>query len=107
MRTRLVKASDYIITEAVDREVRRGGQVFVVQNRVETIHPFGNYVKSLLPHMRVAIAHGQMPEKQLESVMLSFVRGEIDVLISTSIIESYPWAENRKFSWIRIWTEVH
>ena len=88
VRTRLVKASDYIITEAVEREVRRGGQVFVVQNRVETIHPFGNYVKSLLPHMRVAIAHGQMPEKQLESVMLSFVRGEIDVLISTSIIES-------------------
>ena len=88
IRTRLAKSSDYIITEAVEREVRRGGQVFIVQNRVENIHRFGNYVHSLLPHMRIAVAHGQMPEKQLEQVMLAFVQGEVDVLISTSIIES-------------------
>ena len=88
IRTRLAKSSDYIITESVEREVRRGGQVFIVQNRVENIHRFGNYVSSLLPHLRIAVAHGQMPEKQLEAVMLAFVQGEVDVLISTSIIES-------------------
>jgi transcription-repair coupling factor (superfamily II helicase) len=88
VRTRLTKASDYIISEAIEREVRRGGQVFFVHNRVETIHAFGTYVQSLVPHLRVAIAHGQMPEKQLEDVMLSFVHGEVDVLVCTSIIES-------------------
>ena len=88
VRTRLVKSSDYIITEAVEREVRRGGQVFVVQNRVEHIHQFGTYIQSLLPHLRIAIAHGQMPEKQLEGVMVEFVNGDLDVLVSTSIIES-------------------
>jgi transcription-repair coupling factor (superfamily II helicase) len=88
VRTRLVKSSDYIIAEAIEREVRRGGQVFFVHNRVEHIHRFGTYVQSLVPHLRVAIAHGQMPEKQLEEVMLAFVHGEVDVLVSTSIIES-------------------
>ena len=88
VRTRLVKAGDYIITEAIEREVRRGGQVFVVENRVEHIHAFGTYIQSLLPNLRLAIAHGQMPERQLEEVMLAFVKGEIDVLVSTSIIES-------------------
>jgi transcription-repair coupling factor (superfamily II helicase) len=88
VRTRLVKSSDYIISEAIEREVRRGGQVFFVHNRVEHIIRFGTYVQSLVPHLRVAIAHGQMPEKQLEDVMLGFVRGEVDVLVCTSIIES-------------------
>ena len=88
VRTRLVKAGDYIITEAIEREVRRGGQVFIVQNRVERIHHFATYVQSLVPHLRVAVAHGQMPEKQLEEVMLAFVQGEVEVLVSTSIIES-------------------
>ncbi|HKJ00133.1 MAG TPA: transcription-repair coupling factor [bacterium] len=88
VRTRLVKSSDYIITEAIEREVRRGGQVFFVHNRVEHIHQFGTYVQSLVPHLRVAIAHGQMPEKQLEEVMLGFVHGDVEVLVSTSIIES-------------------
>ncbi len=88
VRTRLVKASDYIITEAIEREVRRAGQVFFVHNRVEHIHRIGTYVQSLVPHLRVAIAHGQMPEKQLEEVMLHFVHGEVDVLVCTAIVES-------------------
>jgi transcription-repair coupling factor (superfamily II helicase) len=88
IRTRLVKSSDYIIREAVEREVRRGGQVFFVHNRVENIHEYGNYLLSLLPRIRLGIAHGQMPEKQLEDVMLEFYHGNLDVLLTTTIIES-------------------
>ena len=88
VRTRLVRSSDYIITEAVEREVRRSGQVFFVHNKVENIYQFGNYLKSLLPTMRIAVAHGQMPERELEEVMMAFVQGEVDVLLSTSIVES-------------------
>ncbi|MDH5752348.1 MAG: transcription-repair coupling factor [Deltaproteobacteria bacterium] len=88
VRTRLVKSSDYIITEAIERELRRGGQIFMVHNRVETIHQFGNYVQSLLPHVRMAIAHGQMGERQLEDVMHAFMKNEVQVLLSTSIVES-------------------
>ncbi|MDH4246901.1 MAG: transcription-repair coupling factor [Deltaproteobacteria bacterium] len=88
VRTRLVKSSDYIITEAVERELRRGGQVFIVHNRVETIHQYGSYLKTLLPHLKLGIAHGQMPERQLEEVMLGFVTGELEVLLSTTIVES-------------------
>ena len=88
IRTRLVKSSDYVIREAVEREIRRGGQVFVVHNKVETIHAFGAYLRDILPRTRLAIAHGQMGEKQLEEVMLNFVHGEVDLLLTTTIIES-------------------
>jgi transcription-repair coupling factor (superfamily II helicase) len=88
IRTRLVKASDYIVREAVEREIRRRGQVFFVHNRVETIHEYGNYLLSLLPRVRLAIAHGQMPEKQLEEIMLEFYHGNLEVLLTTTIIES-------------------
>ena len=88
VRTRLLPVNDYIIQEAVSREVRRGGQIFVVHNRVETIYEYGNYLKSILPNIRIAIGHGQMREKQLEKVMLDFIEGRIDVLLSTTIIES-------------------
>ncbi|HUJ76361.1 MAG TPA: TRCF domain-containing protein, partial [bacterium] len=88
IRTRLVKASDYIIREAVEREIRRGGQVFFVHNRVEGIHAYGNYLHSILPRVRLAVAHGQMGERELEDIMLRFVHGEIDVLLTTTIIES-------------------
>jgi transcription-repair coupling factor (superfamily II helicase) len=88
IRTRLVKGTDYIIREAVERELRRGGQVFFVHNRVEKIHAYGTYLQGLLPQVRLGIAHGQMAEKQLEDVMLRFVQGELDVLLTTTIIES-------------------
>jgi transcription-repair coupling factor (superfamily II helicase) len=88
IRTRLVKAGDYIIREAVEREIRRGGQVFLVHNRVEDIHAYGDYLRSILPRARLGIAHGQMPEKQLEDVMVEFYRGNVDVLLTTTIIES-------------------
>jgi transcription-repair coupling factor (superfamily II helicase) len=88
IRTRIAKSSDYIVREAVMREVRRGGQVFAVHNRVETIHAFASYLQSVLPEAKMAIAHGQMAERELEQVMLRFVEGEVEVLVSTSIIES-------------------
>jgi len=62
--------------------------VFVVHNRVETIHAYGTYLQSVVPEAKMALAHGQMAERELEQVMLQFVEGEVDVLLSTSIIES-------------------
>ena len=88
VRTRLLPVNDYIIQEAVSREIRRGGQVFVVHNRVESIYEYGNYLESILPNIRIAIGHGQMKEQQLEKVMLDFIEGRFDVLLSTTIIES-------------------
>ena len=88
VRTRLLPVNDYIIQEAVSREIRRGGQVFVVHNRVETIYEYGRYLVSILPNIRIAIGHGQMKEQQLEKVMLDFIEGRFDILLSTTIIES-------------------
>ncbi|MED6339529.1 MAG: transcription-repair coupling factor [SAR324 cluster bacterium] len=88
VRTRLLPVNDYIIQEAVSREIRRGGQVFVVHNRIESIFEYGNYLESILPNIRIAIGHGQMKEQQLEKVMLDFIEGRFDVLLSTTIIES-------------------
>ena len=72
----------------MSREVRRGGQVFIVHNRVDSICEYGNYLENILPNIRIAIGHGQMPEQQLEKVMLDFIEGRFDVLLSTTIIES-------------------
>ncbi len=88
IRTRLLPVNDYIIQESVSREIRRGGQVFVVHNRVETIYEYGRYLESILPNIRIAIAHGQMREQLLEKVMLDYIEGRFDVLLSTTIIES-------------------
>jgi len=88
VRTRLLPVNDYIIQEAASREIRRGGQVFVVHNRVESIYEYGNYLERILPKIRIAIGHGQMKEQQLEKVMLDFIEGRVDVLLSTTIIES-------------------
>ena len=88
IRTRLLPVNDYIIQEAVSREIRRGGQVFVVHNRVESIYEYGKFLKEILPNVRISIVHGQMREKQLEKVMLDFIEGLSDVLLSSTIIES-------------------
>ena len=88
VRTRFLKANDHIIQEAVSREIRRNGQVFVVHNRVETIYKYAAYLKRILPEARIAIAHGQMGEHELEKIMMHFIEGEYEVLVSTTIIES-------------------
>jgi len=74
--------------EAVLREMERGGQVFLVHNRVYNIGIVAERLRTLVPEARVLVAHGQMPEQQLESVMLAFQRREADVLVTTTIIES-------------------
>ena len=77
-----------VITEAIVREVDRRGQVYFVHNRVQTIHAMADLLRRLLPSLRIAVAHGQMPERELESVMVRFYHQEYDILLCTAIIES-------------------
>jgi transcription-repair coupling factor (superfamily II helicase) len=79
---------DALIEEGIARELDRGGQVFFVHNRIETIVGVADHVQRLAPRARVAVAHGQMRERDLEEVMRRFVNGEVDVLVSTMIVES-------------------
>ena len=79
---------DALIAEGIARELDRGGQVFFVHNRIETIVAVADHVSRLAPRARVAVGHGQMPERALEEVMRRFVTGEVDVLVSTMIVES-------------------
>ena len=79
---------DGLIDEGISRELDRGGQVFFVHNRIETIIAYADRIRRLVPRARVAVAHGQMKERELEDIMHRFVRGEIDVLVSTLIVES-------------------
>jgi transcription-repair coupling factor (superfamily II helicase) len=77
-----------IVRMAIIRELDRGGQVFVVHNRVQTIDMHAESIKNLVPHARIAVAHGQMFEHELEDIMLAFIEDRFDILVATSIIES-------------------
>jgi transcription-repair coupling factor (superfamily II helicase) len=79
---------DDLIVEGISRELDRGGQVFFVHNRVETIQAVADHLSRLVPRAAVGVAHGQMRERDLEAIMRRFVEGEIDVLVSTVIVES-------------------
>ncbi|MEO7520706.1 MAG: transcription-repair coupling factor, partial [Gemmatimonas sp.] len=79
---------DGLIEEGVSRELDRGGQVFFVHNRIETIEAISDHLRRLVPRARVAVGHGQMKERELESVMRQFVEGSVDILVSTLIVES-------------------
>ncbi|MDR7509018.1 MAG: transcription-repair coupling factor [Armatimonadota bacterium] len=78
---------DALVRAAILRELDRGGQVYVVHNRVETIERAARRIRALVPEARVAVAHGQMPEDRLEQVMLDFLGGRFDVLVCTTIVE--------------------
>jgi transcription-repair coupling factor (superfamily II helicase) len=80
--------SESLIRRAIDEEMLRHGQVFLVHNRVETIYAIAELVKKLVPKARVVVGHGQMNEKELEAVMFKFVQAEADVLVSTTIVEN-------------------
>ena len=80
--------NDELVREAVTREMARGGQVFYVYNRVNNIDEITNQIAKLVPEANVAFAHGQMRERELEKIMVGFINGEIDVLVSTTIIET-------------------
>ena len=77
-----------LVAKAIRREVARGGQAFFLHNRVDTIDETAERVRALAPEARVAVAHGQMAEGELEKIMLSFLRGQADVLVCTTIVES-------------------
>jgi transcription-repair coupling factor (superfamily II helicase) len=77
-----------IVKRAIDHEVERGGQAFYLHNRVETIDRAAAQLAELMPHIRFGVAHGQMNEQVLENAMLEFLRGNVDVLVTTTIIES-------------------
>ena len=79
---------DALIEEAISRELDRGGQVFFVHNRIETIEAIADHLRRIVPRARVAVGHGQMKERELEKVMRQFVDHEIDILVSTLIVES-------------------
>jgi len=79
---------DALLEEAMARELDRAGQVYFVHNRIETIDTVAARVQALAPRARLAVAHGQMRETDLEAVMGQFVRGEVDILVSTMIVES-------------------
>lgn len=88
VQTYVVEYNEGLIKEALERELGRGGQVYFVYNDVQTIHRMAERVQSLVPEARVGVAHGQMAEAELERVMLDFLEGEIDVLVTTTIIET-------------------
>ena len=88
IKTFVARYDELVIKEAITRELQRGGQTFLVHNRVQSIAEMARKAKKLAPQARIAVAHGQMPAKQLEEIMVLFVNKEIDVLICTTIIES-------------------
>lgn len=88
IQTFVMEHSSEIIREAINRELVRGGQVYYVYNRVHNIDEVAMEVARLVPDANVAFAHGQMSERELERIMMSFIQGEIDVLIATTIIET-------------------
>ena len=88
IKTFVARFSDELIREAVLRELGRGGQVFFVHNRVQSIGAMAEHVRRLVPEARIAVGHGQMDEKELEKVMLAFMHGECNLLLCTTIIES-------------------
>ncbi|NLJ97185.1 MAG: transcription-repair coupling factor, partial [Clostridiales bacterium] len=88
IQTYVLEHNDEIIREAISRELARGGQVYYVFNRVNGIEDIAGSVSQLVPEANVAVAHGQMNERTLEKIMYDFISGEIDVLVSTTIIET-------------------
>ena len=88
IQTYVMEYNDEMVREAIERELARGGQVYYVYNRVENIADVALRVQKLVPDARVSYAHGQMNEHQLEDIMYDFINGDIDVLVSTTIIET-------------------
>ncbi|MGE4589757.1 MAG: transcription-repair coupling factor [Acidaminococcaceae bacterium] len=86
--TYVAEYNDAMIKEALEREIRRGGRVYYVHNRVQGLEVLARKIRQLVPGISVRIAHGQMPEEMLEDAMIGFYEGKFDVLLSTTIIEN-------------------
>ena len=88
IQTVVAKYDEKLVRTAIEVELERGGQIYFVSNRVETIYEMSERIRELVPQARVAVGHGQLPEAELERVMLGFMNGESDVLCATSIVEN-------------------
>jgi len=86
--TRVVRFTEDTIRDAISYEIQRGGQIFFIHNRIENIKEVAGLLQRLVPDAKIGIGHGQMDGKKLEQLMLNFMNGEFDVLVSTTIIES-------------------
>src|SRR5690606_14484546 len=86
--TNVIRLSEEVIRDAISYEISRGGQVFFVHNRIENINEVAGMIQRLVPDAKIAIGHGQMDGKKMEEIMLAFMNGAFDVLVSTTIIES-------------------
>jgi transcription-repair coupling factor (superfamily II helicase) len=86
--TKLIVLSDEVLRDGVREEISRGGQVFVVYNRIGELESIANRILRLVPDAKIAVAHGQMEGDQLEKIMMGFIEGHYDVLVATNIIES-------------------
>ncbi len=84
----VIRFSEEIIRDAISYEIQRGGQIFFVHNRIENIKEVAGMIQRLVPDAKIGIGHGQLEGKKLEQLMLAFINGEFDVLVSTTIIES-------------------
>ena len=86
--TKVCEYDEDLIRKSIIREMNRRGQCYFIHNRVKDIEKVKKKVEAIAPQARISVAHGQMPERQLEEVMLGFIKGEIDVLVATTIVES-------------------
>lgn len=88
VKTFMAEFDDSLIKEAIEREISRGGQIFFVHNRIKGLYRLAEHIQRLTPEARIEVIHGQMNPNELEEIMIRFVRGEIDCLMCTTIIES-------------------
>ncbi len=88
IQTNVVKFDQAVMTRAIRNEIARGGQIFFVHNRVESIYSLGNLLQRLVPEARIVVAHGQMAEDELERAMLDFMAHKFDILLATTIVEN-------------------
>lgn len=88
VQTYVLEYSQVLVREAIERELARGGQIYFLFNRVQGIYKMAEQIAALVPEARIAVAHGKMPEQELEKTILDFLDGEYDVLVSTTIIET-------------------
>lgn len=88
VQTYVVMEDDFLIKDAIYKELSRGGQIFILYNRVETIEKYANHIKSLVPDAKINFAHGKMEKNELDNIMNAFINNEYDILVCTTIIES-------------------
>ena len=88
IQTYVIEYSEDFIKDAINRELSRGGQVYFLHNQVKNIEEKAERIRELIPHARIAFAHGQMSERELEKIMMDFIEKEIDILVCTTIIET-------------------